>query len=163
MISSLQSDPKYATMIHAKQELKHKLHDLLKQEVTYWKQKSRVQRLLKKDLNTSFFHTSTYFRRKHNQILSLKLDNGQWIHEWPLISTRFEEFFSNLYSTTAPLLPADLLGLITPQLSDLDNEEFSCILTAGEVKTAMFSVGSRKAPGPDGFFALFQDLLVFGW
>lgn len=54
------------------------------------------------------------------------------------------------------MLPADLLGLITPQLSDLDNEEFSCILTAGEVKTAMFSVGSRKAPGPDGFFALFS-------
>ncbi|KAM1813664.1 hypothetical protein ACFX11_027427 [Malus domestica] len=56
--------------------LEVELDQLCKHEECYWLHRSRVQWLKEKDANTKFFHQSTMLRRRRNNVVSLKNNNG---------------------------------------------------------------------------------------
>jgi len=60
-----------------------------------------------------------------------------------------------LFTSTNPLSPHELLDLFNPVISDLDNTILCSILEEVEIFEALLSLGREKAPGPDGFTALF--------
>ena len=64
------------------------------------------------------------------------------------------EFFTDLFTSSSPSIPNNLDGLISPSLSQDDIEMLTKIPTADEIKKVVFSIGSNKAPGPDGMLAL---------
>ncbi|XP_038984385.1 uncharacterized protein LOC120111406 [Phoenix dactylifera] len=54
------------------------LHDgLLRQQETFWRQKSRVQWIMEGDRNTRFFHQATVIRRHQNRIRVIRDEEGQ--------------------------------------------------------------------------------------
>jgi hypothetical protein len=63
--------------------------------------------------------------------------------------------FSNLFSTSAPHIEDDMLSLFAPIVFAEDNSFLYALPLEEEVVQALSSLGSTKAPGHDGFTALF--------
>lgn len=136
-------------------KLKAVLEDLLLKEEIFLRSKSRESSLTCKDLNTKYFHTSTLIRRRSNAVDFLKLDYGAWILDRPSIGGAFVSHFSSLFTSSSPLFEDDLLSLFQPTISNEDNLALCSIPSELEVFKALSSIGSTKAPGPDGFTTLF--------
>jgi hypothetical protein len=135
--------------------LKSVLNELLQQEESMWKNKSRELWLTCKDLNTCLFNTSTLIRRKRNTIDRLFAPNVGWISDRNAIGRCFVTHFKDLFHTTNVSPPFELLDLFQPTISDDDNSILYAILIESKIYTALASLGRLKAPGPDGFIALF--------
>jgi hypothetical protein len=135
--------------------LKIDLDNLLLKEESLWRSKSRKTWLTCKDLNTKYFHTSTLIRRRSNAINFLKLESGVWVSSRDEIGGNFISHFSNLLSSSNPQTEEEMLDLFTPVISEEENFALSSIPDEEEILGALTSLGSTKAPGPDGFMALF--------
>jgi hypothetical protein len=145
------SDSNLAMELHL-QEL---LDEYLKQEESLWKTKSRELWLTASDLNTRFFHTSTLIRRHRNSISLLQTSNGGWLSDSTDIGNCFVANFKQLFTSTNPLSPPELLDLFHPVILDLDNTILCAIPEEVENFEALLTLGREKAPRPDGFTALF--------
>ena len=71
------------------------------------------------------------------------------------IGGKFVSHFSNLFSSSFPPLDDEMLDLFAPIISEEENFNLCSIPSESEVTLALFSLGSTKALGPDGFTALF--------
>uniref|UniRef100_A0A7N2L3I4 Reverse transcriptase n=1 Tax=Quercus lobata TaxID=97700 RepID=A0A7N2L3I4_QUELO len=131
------------------------LDDWLTKEELRWKQKSRELWLKEGDRNSRFFHLSTLIRRRRNRISEIKLDDGSWINNRVDIQDCFRGSFNSLYQSSNPQIPGELENLINPCISDEENDELCRIPSRDEIKMVAFGMKSLKAPGPDGFPALF--------
>ncbi|CAL1397558.1 unnamed protein product [Linum trigynum] len=138
------------------QETREELENTLWQEELLWIQKSRANWVVFGDMNTSFFHNSTLSRRKHNRILSLKDDNGQWVTDPEALELMARTHYVKLYSreerTEEIPLPADF-----PRL---DAHRLLCIgsmPTVEEIRATVMEMNGLKAPGKDGYQALFYQ------
>jgi hypothetical protein len=135
--------------------LKKELDDLLIKEETLWRSKSRETWLKCKDLNTKYFHSSTLIKRRSNAVNFLKSNEGFWLSNRAEIGGSFVSHFSNLFSSTRPPIDDDLLSLFAPTVTEEENLLLCSIPPEFEVVQALYSLGSTKATGPDGFTALF--------
>ncbi|XP_062013929.1 uncharacterized protein LOC133730329 [Rosa rugosa] len=104
-------------------------------ENLFWRQKSRDKWLKDGDRNTKFFHLTTLIRRRRNKIEGLYDSQGVWSIDSIVMKRIAVDFFTNLFS----------IGCV---------EDIS-LITLPEVKQSLFSIGGLKAPGHDGFPALF--------
>jgi hypothetical protein len=127
---------------------------LLKEEIL-WKSKSRELWLSCSDLNTKFFHTSTIIKRRSNAVNFLKTDSGSWLSDRASIGATFVSHFTNLFSSTNPPIADEMLDLLSPVITEDDSLNLYSIPSKSEVFQALSSLGSSKAPGPDGFTAIF--------
>lgn len=150
-------------LLHSTQKaLQSEWEESCKREKEYWKQKSRELWLKQGDKNTKFFHASTKQRKASNVIFSIK-----HVDTWVLIKNLVDnqdgvKFCKNLLAP--PLSNLDpfwknnvelLLQSIPPLISDQDNKVLLTPFTVEEVYKVVFSLSPDKAPGPDGFAALF--------
>ena len=83
------------------------------------------------------------------------MEDGSWINNKSDIQSYFEENFKTLYCTSDPQVPRDLENLIAPCISEEENRELCRIPSREEIRKVVFGMKSLKAPGPDGFLALF--------
>ena len=102
------------------------------------------------DRNTGFFNKSVLVRRNANKITALRDDVGNWVDNEPEIKSLISTYFQNLFTTSKESRD------MSPPPSCL-SQSFSVahIPTFLEIKEAVFSLGSYKAPGPDGYHAFF--------
>ena len=98
---------------------------------------------------------STVIKRRRNSIDFIKNDEGHWISSRDNIGRCFEQFYWSLFSSSHPSIPNDLDDLISPCLSDKDREMLVTIPSLEEIRKVLFSMGSNKAPDPDGMSTLF--------
>jgi hypothetical protein len=147
----VQQLPPCPSSLSPESNLKITLDELLIQEETLWKSKSRENWLTCSDLNTKFFHTSTIIRRRTNAVNFLKTNAGGWISD----RTEIGGNFVDLFSSTSPQIDDELLEFFPPIISEVENQALISIPTEIEVFYVLSSLGSSKAPGPDGFSALF--------
>ena len=131
------------------------LGNLLVKEETLWRSKSKESWLTYKDLNTKYFHLSTLIRKRSNAVNFLKLDSGVWVSSRANIGDNFTAHFSNIFTSSNPPIEPELLNLFPPIITEEDNALLSSILADEEILDALASLGSTKAPRPDGFTALF--------
>ena len=131
---------------------------LLRSEVV-WRQKSRELWLKLGDKNSKFFHLSTIIRRRRNNIDALKNEEGTWIHESGQIRDKFRENFINLFKEEEVYFTEHLDHLVLLCITEEENEVLKCIPTPEEIKDVLFQMQDLKAPGPDGFPALFYKQL----
>jgi hypothetical protein len=71
------------------------------------------------------------------------------------IGNCFVNNFNELFTTINPSLNAELMDLFECTISDKDNLILCATPTKAEIHASLASLGQSKAPGPDGFTALF--------
>jgi hypothetical protein len=135
--------------------LQNNLDNLLIQEESLWRNKSRETWLTCKDLNTRFFHTSTVIKRRRNAIDFLQLPSGLWSSERQDIGNFFTSHFKNVFNSSIPTLDEDLMSLFDNCISPKENAFICEIPIEQEIFTTLSEMGSTKAPGLACFTALF--------
>ena len=93
----------------------------------------------KAGLNTKFFHLSTIIRIMRNAIDFLKNQQGIWVSGKEEIGKCFEEYFTNLFSSSSPLYLIILIDLISQIFSKEDLAMLSQTPTIEEIKGIVFN------------------------
>ncbi|CAA7037370.1 unnamed protein product [Microthlaspi erraticum] len=138
-------------------ELKWQLCSALREEELFWKQKSRANWLREGDKNTKFFYVTTKQRRVRNKIIKLKDGDGSWVENEDKIEQVASAYFQNLFTSSNPSNYEEALKYIAPKVTQEINTELTTIPSDMEIKEAIFSINSDKAPGPDGMTSLFYQ------
>ena len=139
-------------------ELLKEFEIVLEQEEVIWFQKSREKWVVHGDKNTKFFHMSTIIRRRRNRVEMLKNDENQWVSEAHELEELAVNYFKKLYSLED--VDTDTHGLSERKLVSLTSQDYTILnkaFSAEEVEKAVRDMGSFKAPGPDGFPAIFYQ------
>ena len=130
---------------------------VLHQEYLYWRLKSRIMWLNYGDANTKYFHIKTVQRRSHLRVITLKDGTGLWLTGEPLtqhIHNTFKTLFqaSSSYCRTTPgnersYCPNSPFHTHTQLLTRMPQPD--------EILQTLQALPPLKAPGLDGFHALF--------
>lgn len=128
-------------------------------EEMYWKQRSRADWLAWGDKNTKYFHTKALTRRKKNEILKLKSSNGVFVENEENILAILENHFSNVFRSILPSTEflEEASQYVDSKLRLEDMKIINRPFTAEEIYKALCDMGPTKAPGPDGFHAIFYQ------
>ena len=121
----------------------------------YWAWRSRIYWLKYGDRNTSYFHNFATACRLKNRITKLRDDQGVWCEGTAYLNPLISNYFAGLFATKIDEPDLVLLNKVVPRVTQAINDELMKPYTAEEVKKAVFSIGDMKAPGTDGFHAIF--------
>ncbi|KAH9800272.1 hypothetical protein KPL71_000599 [Citrus sinensis] len=125
--------------------IERQIQNILIDEETYWKQRSRADWLKGGDKNTKF---SMQKHQREKERTRLKDDEDE-------IERRF--CAQELFTTSSPgesHINAALQGM-TPKVNSEMNDLLEQPFTTEEVTTSLFQMCPTKAPGPDGLQAVF--------
>ncbi|GLT79931.1 hypothetical protein SLA2020_513970 [Shorea laevis] len=125
------------------------LWQCLKKKESLWRQKSRASWIKDGDANSRFFHRIINERRQRNMIHGVD-DKGTWIDDLDQVKLIILDHFKNQFSSQPQNRPS-LEHIFSNRLSRKDREMLEAEFTNEEIKEAVFSCASDKAPGPDGF------------
>ena len=126
------------------------LHEILVNEDIYWLQQSHERWLLQGDLNTDYFHKIANGHKHKNTIHALKASEVE-IEGTDNLITHATEFYKDLFGPAQGNqfhLDPDAWSE-DERLSEDDNRDLCREFTETEVKDALFSMATNRAPGPD--------------
>lgn len=143
------------------------LHVARKEE-EYWHLKSRSTWLKAGDQNTSYFHKEAKAREIKNKVKEINIPLGETIKTFEEIKQESFSHFQDLYSEENNLdfnSAHSFLSTIPKVIIEDENLELTKVIIEREVRNAIWSLDSDKAPSPDGFsinfFRLFWNLIKF--
>ena len=87
-------------LLNLESELQKELKVMLDQEEELWALKSRVNWMIQRDRNTSFYHVSILVRMKRSQILAIKNSMGEWLHDEVYIIEFIRKGFDGIYTSS---------------------------------------------------------------
>jgi hypothetical protein len=137
-------------------EVQEKHARLLVQEETYWRQRAKMHWLQQGDLNTKFFHASATIRSKAKKIEKLVNSANTEVKSQPEICEEAKAYFDQLFKANL-CQQEPVLSLITPMVTQEDNNMLLAPLTKVEIHEALLQMHPDKAPGPDGFNPAFYQ------
>ncbi|PNY09255.1 ribonuclease H [Trifolium pratense] len=129
---------------------------LLVQEETYWRQRAQMHWLQQGDLNTKFFHMSASVRSKVKKIEKLINGANMEVKTQPEICEEAKAYFDKLFKANMSS-HEPVLSLITPKITQDDNDRLLAPLTKEEIHEALLQMHPDKAPGPDNFNPTFYE------
>jgi hypothetical protein len=94
-------------------------------------------------------------RRRKNNILMLRGENGQWVDDADKIRCMANDFYMKLFTRNQALFDWHETLVTYPKLSNEVLEKLNAPIVNDEVRKAIFYMNPWKAPGPDGFPAGF--------
>nr|KAJ0195447.1 hypothetical protein LSAT_V11C700350330 [Lactuca sativa] len=142
-------------LIKCRQDAYLKIMEFEARHIEDLKQKSRTRWALEGDENNKFSHGLINIHQRSQRINGLK-DNGFWISDPDQIKQVAVKHFSERFSEpirSRPKFNSPKFRKLLPSTAILLEEPF----TLEEIKSAIWSCGSDRAPGPDGFsFAMLK-------
>ncbi|KAA3479552.1 reverse transcriptase [Gossypium australe] len=117
--------------------------------------KNKSNWLLLGDRNSAFFHKYASARRRTNTISRLESEEGQEVTDDLEINEIASNYFQNLFSTKGVGDLTYLLEGIGTNISSEINSALLSTYSVEEIQKALKGMGPTKAPGFDGFPALF--------
>ena len=125
--------------------------DALRDEETFWRDKSRMNWLTDGDRSTTLFHKVARQRAIHNRIHLLR-DGDMEITDPTEMGSHAVAYYSSLYRSVQPCIQTGLIDRVVPHLVTGDENDLLVALPSeDEVKRAVFAMNPHSAPGPDGF------------
>ena len=125
------------------------------QEELHWYQKSRVEWLRNGERNTTFFHLSAVVRQWKNKVAAIRNDVGDWIIDKDQIKEYMASYISSLFSDDGIAVSTDIPVDVFPELPPQSWASLSKPFSHLEIEEVVKNLGALRAPGPDGFQALF--------
>ena len=140
------------THLRRKSEIQLELLHMLEEEEIYWNKRSNAKWLLKGDNNTKFFHRVANGRKRKNTIFCLQQDD-RVIEGDDNLLLHATDFYKQLFGPNEkPLFHmAESCWSNEEKINNDENIALSRPFTAEEVKSAIFSMETNIAPGPDHF------------
>ncbi|KAL6219013.1 hypothetical protein ACLB2K_012220 [Fragaria x ananassa] len=93
--------------------------------------------------------------RRHNKILRIKDNGGEWLLEERQIVNHLNGFFREMYQASSTEHVDEVLGFVNKVVTQEMNDILLADISLDEIKEAVFSLSPQKAPGPDGFSGSF--------
>ncbi|XP_056688793.1 uncharacterized protein [Spinacia oleracea] len=137
--------------------LRRDLDEVLDREEAHWYQKSRVEWIKNGDRNTTFFHLSTIVRRWRNKIAAIKGNKGDWVFDSQSVKDIIVGYFTDLFTEEGEPESFDVPYDVFPEIPQREWESLEKPYTRMEIEFVVKNMGALKAPGPDGFQALFYQ------
>ncbi|XP_050222755.1 uncharacterized protein LOC126672846 [Mercurialis annua] len=139
------------------QALESELAGAIREEEIYWAQKSRQLWLREGDKNTAFFHACTKQRHARKKLHGIQDSSGIWQTNPGTMKSIISRYYKDIFTTQGPqdyeLITQGLHARVTRSM----NSTLIRDVSDSEIKQAVFSMSSNKAPGDDGFTALFYQ------
>ncbi|KAK1415653.1 hypothetical protein QVD17_31438 [Tagetes erecta] len=113
------------------------------------RQKAKLKWMVDGDENSTFFHGIINANKKRNRIHGITI-NVRWESDPIMVKREVFSIFKNKFAENLPIRPS----LKNPNLRKLSSNETASLeedFSDEEIKSAILSCGSNKAPGPDGF------------
>ncbi|CAM8914180.1 unnamed protein product [Rhodiola kirilowii] len=159
-LEDIRKEDRSLDVVDRERRISDELDQWLVREETLWMQRSRVLWMEHGDRNTKYFHAKASQRRQKNWITQLKDSQGFLQEGEENIMRIVEDYFSNIFRTSisrnVEVLDAEL-GDVTACITNDMNVNLLREVTEDEIKMAVFSLGPLKAPGIDGFPAVFYQ------
>lgn len=145
------------SLCHLENKLKKEMEEVLNQEEWFWHKKSRKDWALLGDRNTKFFHQKTLAKRCRNCIRAIMDEKSFWLYELAAIKQHVIDFFSSLYiNTDACFVSYPYRGYFR----SIDESTWQFLMSPindDEIKQTIFNMKLLKAPGVNGFLAIFYQ------
>lgn len=135
------------------------LLEAMDKEEKLLRQKSRVAWLKAGDQNTSFFHKAVKIRNARTSIRVLYTNSGSKLEDIHQIKAEAVNFYQSLLgekdASVAGTSATQLSSILKKKISQAQQQLLVSPITEEEIKSALFSMGNDKSPGPDGFTVYF--------
>lgn len=148
----------YSNLILLKPQLQIKYNNVLHQKSFFGSispEKTRSNKVIR---IRNFFHTQTIIRRRRNKISDLNIDEV-WCDDEEVLKHKVFSFFKKLFRSSDPCQPESLHLTNMPLLDLIVAYALTILVSMDEVRNAIFSMDSYKAPGMDGFQPIFFKTL----
>ncbi|KAL9669028.1 hypothetical protein QQ045_006569 [Rhodiola kirilowii] len=136
------------------------LDEWLHREELIWCQRARITWLTEGDQITRYFHERPSVRNRTNRISSLKRSDGSFTSDLSLIHQEAVQYFMNLFESQSNISKVnlrDMLAVVPTKVTSDHNVLLLAPYTADKITNAIFQLHPTKAPGIDGFPALFYQ------
>jgi len=137
-------------------ELRKNALALSKAELDYFYQLAKCNYVSKFDKCTKFFHSIVKRNKGRGYVAAISKEDGSMTESTEEVALEFLRYFEGLLGTSSQVEHIDPQVL---QCGEVISSHQGCDLlkavSSEEIKDALFGIGNDKAPGPDGFSALF--------
>ncbi|XP_074300380.1 uncharacterized protein LOC141631638 [Silene latifolia] len=130
----------------------------LKQELKDCQQQAKVPNIIHDDCSSKLFYAKIQERKQQQIIGQIKDRHGTDKIGLENVAAGFVDYYQSLLGASSPVSPLDNDFIqLSPTVSREAADTLILPITNEEIKVVLFTIGSDKSPGPDGFSsALFK-------
>lgn len=150
------NDPINRTLKEIEMDLRKEALRLDKAATQFLKQKAKGVHLIESDKSSTYFYSMVKRKHGRNTVSFLCRADSTTDNNIDTIRNDFVEFYSNLFGVSVDRTPVDPLIFQKSSLVSAEDQTYSVRNVSDmEIREALFSIGSDKAPGPDGYTSAF--------